>query len=105
MQQQIERVLTPLELRASEAVIVAEKLALMLEVIHADASALTDKVLESAHGQMLEAGWIQMMNTATGLIDLSAKIRAYREEMQPLVDDIAGKEAQAERERRAPTLN
>lgn len=100
-----DRVLTPLELRAAEAVIVAEKLALMLEILHQDASRHADKALARAGNLLLQDGWAEAMTIATDAIDLAAKIAAMRVEMAPLLADITAKEAQAEKERREATTH
>lgn len=100
-----DRVLTPLELRAAEAVIVAEKLALMLEILHLDANRHADMALTRAGDLLLQDGWAEAMTIATDAIDLAAKIHAYSEEMQPLLADITAREAQAEKDRREATTH
>lgn len=100
-----DRALTPLELRAAEAVIAAEKLGLMLEILHQDASRHADKALARAGELLMLDGGAEAMTIATDAIDLAAKIAAMRVEMAPLLADITAREAQAEKERRAPTMN
>lgn len=94
-----DRVPTPLELRAAEAVIVAEKLALMLQIAHQDAAALSSGALLRAYTAMPSDHWPGAMSTASGLIDLTTKIAAMRLEIAPLLADIIAKEALAARER------
>lgn len=93
------RTLAPTELRAAEGAILAEELALMLEILAADARQLSAAAVENALLTPAEAGFPRALELAGQAQTLSSKAEAMLAEVRPLLDEVTGREAIASKDR------
>lgn len=98
-----DRELTQTELRAAEGVTLAEMELVMLGALRHDLMAHANRALAYAEGQILHDNWPEAMAIASEAIDLAGKVKAMLDDMRPLIDDAAGREQLAERDRTEST--
>lgn len=91
--------LTDAEVLAAEGVSLAEMQVVMLEQLHLDLTEHAYRLLDYTHSRIHSGDWPEAMAISGQAIDLAAKVKAMLDEIRPLVEGAAGREALAARTR------